>query len=289
MPVSVTARRATKGVESPPPRVAAVPPCGRWARAPRARTRRGMPRAALPILLAAAVLAAAPASASRPGRAGLLGRSPTACRPGSTATGTTRGLYTGFSAGAHADVLLDPRGRRRSATTTAPRATTARARRIVDALVDSPPFVATSRRRARGTPRSHAPGFVASMHLASAPTSTSSSTARSSTACATRGSPAASSASPTRRRTRSPTASTAPRSARFWRWPTIRLNQINWYALVYAANATVTGSPRLLRHDLRLQIERFAARARGSRAAPPATSAPGLRFNYLPHMRPGAR
>ena len=59
----------------------------------------------------------------------------------------------------------------------------------------------------------------------------------------------------------------------YWRWPTIRLNQINWYALVYAANATVTGSPRLLRHDLRLQIARFVARARGA-PAPPATSGP---------------
>ena len=52
----------------------------------------------------------------------------------------------------------------------------------------------------------------------------------------------------------------------FWRWPTIRLNQINWYALLYAADATVTGNPRLLRHDLRLQIERFVAGARGSGA-----------------------
>ena len=32
-------------------------------------------------------------------------------------------------------------------------------------------------------------------------------------------------------------------SSRFWRWPTIRLNQINWYALMYAADATVTGRP----------------------------------------------
>ena len=73
----------------------------------------------------------------------------------------------------------------------------------------------------------------------------------------------------------------------YWRWPTIRLNQINWYALVYAANATVTGSPRLLRHDLRLQIARFVARARGSAGAA-GNLGPGLRFNYLPHIRPGA-
>jgi hypothetical protein len=50
----------------------------------------------------------------------------------------------------------------------------------------------------------------------------------------------------------------------------------------------VTGSPRLLRHDLRLQIERFVARARGSAGAA-GNLGPGLRFNYLPHIRPGAR
>ena len=31
---------------------------------------------------------------------------------------------------------------------------------------------------------------------------------------------------------------------RFWRWPTIRLNQVNWYALMYAADATVSGQLR---------------------------------------------
>ena len=76
-----------------------------------------------------------------------------------------------------------------------------------------------------------------------------------------------------RRRPRSPTASTARAMGSYWRWPTIRLNQINWYALVYAANATVTGSPRLLRRDLRLQIARFVA-GRAGAPAPPATSGP---------------
>ena len=36
----------------------------------------------------------------------------------------------------------------------------------------------------------------------------------------------------------------------FWRYPTIRLNQVNWYALMYAADATVTGDPTLLRRDM---------------------------------------
>ena len=49
----------------------------------------------------------------------------------------------------------------------------------------------------------------------------------------------------------------------------------------------MTGSPRLLRHDLRLQIERFVARARGTAGAAGNLGA-GLHFNYLPHIRPSA-
>ena len=49
-------------------------------------------------------------------------------------------------------------------------------------------------------------------------------------------------------RARSPTASTASQTREYWRWPAIRLNQINWYALIYAADATVTGRRAALRH-----------------------------------------
>jgi hypothetical protein len=69
-------------------------------------------------------------------------------------------------------------------------------------------------------------------------------------------------------------------SSRFWRWPAMRLNQVNWYALMYAADATVTGRPRLLRHDLRAQLARFV-RGRNFGA--------GLRFQYLPHLPAHAR
>ena len=68
--------------------------------------------------------------------------------------------------------------------------------------------------------------------------------------------------------------------SRFWRWPSIRLNQINWYALVYAADATVTGDPTLLRHDLRAQLTRFVSGRRNFGA--------GLRFQYVPRRPPGA-
>ena len=63
----------------------------------------------------------------------------------------------------------------------------------------------------------------------------------------------------------------------FWRYPTIRLNQINWYALMYAADATVTGDPTLLKRDFSAQLTRFV---RGSKA----NFGPGMRFHYLPHM-----
>ena len=66
----------------------------------------------------------------------------------------------------------------------------------------------------------------------------------------------------------------------FWRWPRIRLNQINWYALVYAADATVTGDPTLLRHDLRAQLMRFITGRRNFGA--------GLRFQYVPRRLPAA-
>jgi hypothetical protein len=67
----------------------------------------------------------------------------------------------------------------------------------------------------------------------------------------------------------------------FWRWPSIRLNQINWYALIYAADATVGGPGGLLRDDLRRQIHRFAAAASGN-------FGPGLHFHYLPARAAGS-
>ncbi len=67
----------------------------------------------------------------------------------------------------------------------------------------------------------------------------------------------------------------------FWRWPTIRLNQVNWYALMYAADATVSGSSALLRRDMRAQLVRFVSGPRNFGA--------GLRFQYLPQFGSYAR
>ncbi|MBE2319465.1 hypothetical protein DVA67_026075 [Solirubrobacter sp. CPCC 204708] len=71
----------------------------------------------------------------------------------------------------------------------------------------------------------------------------------------------------------------------FWRWPTIRLNQVNWYSLMYAADATVTGDRTLLRRDMSLQLRRFFAQARaGGAGSRIGNFGPGMRFHYLPHM-----
>ena len=74
----------------------------------------------------------------------------------------------------------------------------------------------------------------------------------------------------------------------FWRWPSGTRNQINWPAAVYSADALITGSPKLLRHDLRLQLQRFlrGVRMRKGRAG---NLGAGLRFHYSPRRRPGDR
>jgi hypothetical protein len=68
--------------------------------------------------------------------------------------------------------------------------------------------------------------------------------------------------------------------SRFWRWPSIRLNQVNWYAMIYAADATVSHDPTLLRHDLHAQLIRFVLG--------PNFGA-GLRFQYNPRAGRDAR
>ena len=54
----------------------------------------------------------------------------------------------------------------------------------------------------------------------------------------------------------------------FWRYPTIRLNQINWYALMYAADHTVTGDPTLLKRDLRAPAAALRRAARHGELRP---------------------
>jgi hypothetical protein len=73
----------------------------------------------------------------------------------------------------------------------------------------------------------------------------------------------------------------------FFRFPNVRLNQINWNCELYAHHATVTGDTELLLNDYRAQVVRFCDGIR--RAAIPGGSpnlGPGYRFHYLPHRPP---
>ena len=69
----------------------------------------------------------------------------------------------------------------------------------------------------------------------------------------------------------------------FWRWPALRLNQINWYARMYQAAASVGGDREDLHRQLLLQLKRFVDGAtRPMHGATVANLGPGYRFHYLP-------
>jgi hypothetical protein len=72
----------------------------------------------------------------------------------------------------------------------------------------------------------------------------------------------------------------------YWRYPTIRLNQINWYAEVYSAAAEVTGDPAFLQRDMHGQLTRFVRSIRKPTPGTAGTLGPGMRFHYLPDGAP---
>ena len=71
-------------------------------------------------------------------------------------------------------------------------------------------------------------------------------------------------------------------SSRFWRWPAGARNQFNWFALIYAADATVTGRPAALAVPMRRQLERFLRGVERPPAGAAGNLGPSLRFHYLP-------
>jgi hypothetical protein len=82
----------------------------------------------------------------------------------------------------------------------------------------------------------------------------------------------------------------------FFRYPNVRLNQINWNAEVFAHAATMTGDTSLLRRDYYLHMRRFVAgvhrpwlAARRERPCYGGSTnlGPGYRFNYLTTRPPG--
>src|SRR5918995_3715523 len=76
----------------------------------------------------------------------------------------------------------------------------------------------------------------------------------------------------------------------FFRFPSVRLNQINWGAELYAYAAQVTGDAQLLRDDYGWHVRRFLAGVRRAWFAPSRDAAtnlsPSLRFHYKPDQTP---
>jgi hypothetical protein len=75
----------------------------------------------------------------------------------------------------------------------------------------------------------------------------------------------------------------------FFRYPGIRLNQLNWNCALYALDAQLTGATDLLRGDYREQMLRFATFA--TRAEHPGGTpnlGPGWHFDYLPNHDPSS-
>jgi hypothetical protein len=72
----------------------------------------------------------------------------------------------------------------------------------------------------------------------------------------------------------------------YWRYPTLRLNQINWYAEVYNAATVSTGDPIWLQRDLRGQLVQFVQSIRNPAPNTAGSFGPGMQFHYLPHGSP---
>ena len=156
-----------------------------------------------------------------------------------------------------------------------------RARRIARALVSEPAFVARPSSSPRAGSRVHAPGWSSSMESPNGGQHevfdaeivdglVHAWQARKELKLA------ASTSRMIARRIHATVASS------FWRWPAQTLNQINWHALMYAADATVTGRPAALATPFRRQLDRFVAGVSRGRDGGPGNLGPGLRFHYLP-------
>jgi hypothetical protein len=75
----------------------------------------------------------------------------------------------------------------------------------------------------------------------------------------------------------------------FFRYPGIRLNQLNWNCALYALDAELTGATDLLRGDYREQMLRFATFAtRPAHRGGTPNLGPGWHFSYLPNHDPAS-
>jgi hypothetical protein len=163
----------------------------------------------------------------------------------------------------------------------------ARARSIVAQLMQSPPWLEVVRDPQPGS-QPHAPGWVASMHEE-----------RSGQHLVVDGEVTDALAMAWRARDAlglDPTARALIQdrlrrvaSGPYWAFPTLRLNQINWYAEVYAAAAEATGDPIWLLRDLRGQLVQFVRSIRAPASGTAGSLGPGMSFHYSPASSPQAR
>ena len=72
-------------------------------------------------------------------------------------------------------------------------------------------------------------------------------------------------------------------TSRDYAWPALRLNQINWYCEMYAADAIVNGTRTALAEGMARQLARFLAGTRDHGRGGVGNLGPGLHFRYLPH------
>jgi hypothetical protein len=72
----------------------------------------------------------------------------------------------------------------------------------------------------------------------------------------------------------------------YWRYPTLRLNQINWYAEVYSAAAEATGDASWLVRDFRGQLLAFIRSIRHPAPGTAGSLGPGMQFHYTPAGAP---
>ena len=72
----------------------------------------------------------------------------------------------------------------------------------------------------------------------------------------------------------------------YWRYPTLRLNQINWYAEVYSAATEATGDTSWLLRDFHGQLSSFISSIRRPAAGTAGSLGPGMQFHYLPDGAP---
>ena len=259
-----------------PPGGTAGSPC------PDNATRRGFMLGSSALLASLLLPRSAPAARFRepiraPGTTPPTGRSPIACRITSTRTGAA--ASTSRRARCSTPTSCSRTRRPRSPATPVRRAATIARGRSWRADERVRVGRQGARRRAASrTPRAGVTGCAA------AASSTSSSTPRSPGRCRSPGGRARRSASTRPPRTGSPTCIISTTAGGFWRWPALRLNQVNWYARMYvggrrrSAGRSTSSTPSC---SASCGVS-STARRRPMAGAAISNLGPSYRFHYLP-------